>query len=335
MRLLVTGGAGFIGSNFIHYMLSQYSDVQIINFDALTYAGNLENLASIEKEKRYKFFKGDVTSSADIKSVFKSQAFDAVVHFAAESHVDRSLHLGSDTFILTNILGTQRLLDACREFSTPRFLHVSTDEVYGTLGRDGCFTENTPLQPNNPYAATKAASDFMVRAAMKSHGLNVVITRCSNNFGPYQFPEKLIPLMIANAVEDKPLPVYGDGMQVRDWIYVRDHCRGVDTVLRHGKKGEIYNIGGLHDIPNLEVVRMLLKLLKKPESLIQYVNDRPGHDRRYAMDTTKIKKELGWEPEYAFETALRQTVDWYLANRSWWERVRSGVYKDYYRKMYG
>ncbi len=335
MRLLVTGGAGFIGSNFIHYMLSQYSDVQIINFDALTYAGNLENLASIEKEKRYKFFKGDVTSSADIKSVFKSQAFDAVVHFAAESHVDRSLHLGSDTFILTNILGTQRLLDACREFSIPRFLHVSTDEVYGTLGRDGCFTENTPLQPNNPYAATKAASDFMVRAAMKSHGLNVVITRCSNNFGPYQFPEKLIPLMIANAVEDKPLPVYGDGMQVRDWIYVRDHCRGVDTVLRHGKKGEIYNIGGLHDIPNLEVVRMLLKLLKKPESLIQYVNDRPGHDRRYAMDTTKIKKELGWEPEYAFETALRQTVDWYLANRSWWERVRSGVYKDYYRKMYG
>ena len=335
MRLLVTGGAGFIGSNFIHYMLSQYSDVQIINFDALTYAGNLENLASIEKEKRYKFFKSDVTSSADIQSVFKSQAFDAVVHFAAESHVDRSLHLGSDTFILTNILGTQLLLDACREFSIPRFLHVSTDEVYGTLGRDGCFTENTPLQPNNPYAATKAASDFMARAAMKSHGLNVVITRCSNNFGPYQFPEKLIPLMIANAIEDKPLPVYGDGMQVRDWIYVRDHCRGVDVVLRQGKKGEIYNIGGLHDIPNLEVVRMLLKLLKKPESLIQYVNDRPGHDRRYAMDTTKIKKELGWEPEYAFETALRQTVDWYLANRSWWERVRSGVYKDYYRKMYG
>jgi dTDP-glucose 4,6-dehydratase len=335
MKLLVTGGAGFIGSNFIHFMLSRYPDVQIVNFDALTYAGNLENLAAVEKEKRYRFFKGDVTSSDDIRSAFKSLAFDAVVHFAAESHVDRSLHLGPDKFILTNILGTQRLLDACREFSVPRFLHVSTDEVYGSLGRDGRFTENTPLQPNNPYAATKAASDFMVRAAIKSHGLNAVITRCSNNFGPYQFPEKLIPLMIANAIEDKPLPVYGDGMQVRDWIYVRDHCRGVDTVLRHGKQGEIYNIGGAHDIPNLEVVRMLLKLLKKPESLIQYVNDRPGHDRRYAMDTSKIKKELGWEAEYDFETALRQTVEWYLGNRSWWERVRSGAYQDYYRKMYG
>lgn len=335
MKLLVTGGAGFIGSNFIHYMLSQYAQAQIVNFDALTYAGNLENLTSIEKEKRYRFFKGDITLREDIQTVFKSQSFDAVVHFAAESHVDRSLHLGPDTFILANILGTQRLLDACREFSVPRFVHVSTDEVYGSLGSEGRFSETTPVQPNNPYAATKAAADFMVRAAVKSHGLNAVITRCSNNFGPYQFPEKLIPLMIANAMEDKPLPVYGDGLQVRDWIYVRDHCRGVDVVLRRGKPGEIYNIGGLHDVPNLEVIRLLLKLLNKPESLIQYVNDRPGHDRRYAMDTAKIKNELGWEPEFDFETALRQTVDWYLANRSWWERVRSGAYQDYYRKMYG
>lgn len=335
MKLLVTGGAGFIGSNFIHYMLAQYPDVQIMNFDALTYAGNLENLASIEKEKRYRFSKGDITSLEDIRIAFKSESFDAVVHFAAESHVDRSLHLGPDNFILTNILGTQRLLDACREYSAPRFVHVSTDEVYGSLERTGRFSEKTPLQPNNPYAATKAASDFMVRAAIKSHGLNAVITRCSNNFGPYQFPEKLIPLMIANAIEDKPLPVYGDGLQVRDWIYVRDHCRGVDAVLRNGKPGEIYNIGGSHDIPNLEVIRMLLKSLNKPESLIQHVNDRPGHDRRYAMDTTKIATELGWKPEFDFETALRKTVDWYLANRSWWERVRSGAYQDYYRRIYG
>ena len=335
MKLLVTGGAGFIGSNFIHYMLGRYPDVQVVNFDALTYAGNLENLASIEQEKRYKFFKGDITSPEDIRTVFKSQALDAVVHFAAESHVDRSLHLGPDTFILTNILGTQRLLDACREYSVPRFAHVSTDEVYGSLEQVGRFSEETPLQPNNPYAATKAASDFMVRAAIKSHGLNAVITRCSNNFGPYQFPEKLIPLMITNAIEDKPLPVYGDGLQVRDWIYVLDHCRGVDFVLRQGKPGEIYNIGGRHDVPNLEVIRMLLKLLNKPESLIQYVNDRPGHDRRYAMDTTKIENELGWQPEFDFETALRLTVEWYLANRSWWERVRSGAYQDYYRKIYG
>ena len=257
------------------------------------------------------------------------------MHFAAESHVDRSLHLGPDVFIMTNILGTQRLLDACRAHSVPRFLHVSTDEVYGSLGREGRFTESTPLQPNNPYAATKAASDLMVRAAVKSHGLDAVITRCSNNFGPYQFPEKLIPLMIANAVEGKPLPVYGDGMQVRDWIFVSDHCRGVDAVLRRGRAGEVYNIGGSHDVPNLELVRLILKMLGKPESMIKYVKDRPGHDRRYAMDTAKIKSELGWGPQLDFETGLRRTVDWYLANRAWWERVRSGAYQEYYRRMYG
>jgi len=334
MKLLVTGGAGFIGSNFIHYMLGKYSGVQIVNFDALTYAGNLENLASVEKDGRYSFFKGDIASRENVRAVFKSQSFDAVVHFAAESHVDRSL-LDPEPFILTNILGTQRLLDACRESAVPRFVHVSTDEVYGSLGREGSFTEETPVQPNSPYAASKASSDFMVRAAVKSHGLNAVITRCSNNFGPYQFPEKLIPLMIANAMEDKPLPVYGDGLYVRDWIYVLDHCRGVDVVLRKGKSGEIYNIGGLHDVPNIEVIRMLLKLLDKPESLIQYVNDRPGHDRRYAMDTTKIREELGWKPEFDFGTALGQTVDWYRSSRSWLEGVRSGAYQDYYRKMYG
>ena len=335
MKILVTGGAGFIGSNFIHFMLAQYPDVQIVNLDALTYAGNLENLAPVEKDGRYRFVKGDVASADDLRGVFQAQAFDAVVHFAAESHVDRSLHLGPDVFIMTNILGTQRLLDACRAHSVPRFLHVSTDEVYGSLGREGRFTESTPLQPNNPYAATKAASDLMVRAAVKSHGLDAVITRCSNNFGPYQFPEKLIPLMIANAVEGKPLPVYGDGMQVRDWIFVSDHCRGVDAVLRRGRAGEVYNIGGSHDVPNLEVVRLILKMLGKPESMIKYVKDRPGHDRRYAMDTAKIKSELGWGPQLDFETGLRRTVDWYLANRAWWERVRSGAYQEYYRRMYG
>lgn len=335
MKLLITGGAGFIGSNFIHYLLGKYPDVQILNFDALTYAGNLESLSAVENDKRYRFFKGDITSMEDVHNAFKSQAFDAVAHFAAETHVDRSIHLDAVPFILTNIVGTQRLLDACREFSVPRFLHVSTDEVYGSLGHEGCFTEKTPLQPNNPYAATKASSDLMVRAAVKSHGLNAVITRCSNNFGPYQFPEKLIPLMIANALEDKPLPVYGDGQQMRDWIYVLDHCRGVDVVLQKGKPGEVYNIGGLHDVPNLQVIRMLLKLLNKPESLIQFVNDRPGHDRRYAMDTEKIKTGLGWEPEFGFESALRLTVDWYLANRSWLTRVRSGAYQEYYRKIYG
>lgn len=334
MRILVTGGAGFIGSNFIHYMLQEHADIQIVNFDALTYAGNLENLAPVEKDSRYRFFKGDIASPEDIQAAFKAQAFDAVVHFAAETHVDRSIHLDVQPFITTNVSGTQRLLDACRGYSVPRFVHVSTDEVYGSLENGGRFSEETPLQPNNPYAATKAASDCLVRSAVKSHGLNAVITRCSNNFGPYQFPEKLIPLMIANAMEDKPLPVYGDGLQVRDWIYVRDHCRGVDLVLRKGRPSEVYNIGGRHDVPNLEVIRLLLKLLNKPETLIKYVNDRPGHDRRYAMDTAKIETELGWRPAFSFEQALRLTVDWYLANRTWWERVRNGDYQNYYRQVY-
>ncbi|MBI3986984.1 MAG: dTDP-glucose 4,6-dehydratase [Lentisphaerae bacterium] len=334
MKLFVTGGAGFIGSNFVHYMLDADPAVEIVNFDALTYAGNLENLAAVEKHPRYTFIKGDISQLADVKTVFEARKFDAIVNFAAESHVDRSLHFGAGEFIETNILGTQILLDAARYYKTPRYLQVSTDEVYGSLGQQGKFTEASPVQPNNPYAATKAGADFMVRAAHKSYGLDTVITRCSNNFGPRQFPEKLIPLMIANALENKPLPVYGDGRHVRDWIYVLDHCQGIDTVLRKGKPGEIYNLGGLHDVPNIDVVRLILKYLNKPESLIQYVKDRPGHDRRYAIDTSKIQGELGWKPRLVFEDALRSTVEWYLANRPWWERIRSGEYQKYYATLY-
>jgi dTDP-glucose 4,6-dehydratase len=335
MRILVTGGAGFIGSNFVRHMLTGSADVEIVNMDALTYAGNLENLADIEGDARYSFFKGDITSADDVAAVFEKHKPDAIVHFAAESHVDRSIHLGPEAFIHTNILGTQRLLDACRKYRTGRFVHVSTDEVYGSLGPEGRFSEDSPIQPNNPYAASKAGSDFMVHAAWHSHGLDAVITRCSNNFGPYQFPEKLIPLMISNALEDKPLPVYGDGMQVRDWIYVMDHCRGVELALRKGKAGRVYNIGGLHDVPNLEVIKLILGVLGKSESLIKFVKDRPGHDRRYAIDSSRSRNELGWIPKHDFETALRATVDWYLANRQWWERIRSGEYRNYYQTMYG
>lgn len=334
MILLVTGGAGFIGSNFIHHILATYPGDQIVNLDALTYAGNLENLAAVEKNPRYAFIKADITDMEQVKTVFQTHKFDAVVHFAAESHVDRSIHLGPEAFIRTNILGTQFLINAAIEHRVPRFLQVSTDEVYGSIEGEGRFTELTPIQPNNPYAATKAGSDFMVRAAFKAHGLNAVITRCSNNFGPYQFPEKLIPLMIANALEDKPLPVYGDGMQVRDWIFVLDHCRAVDLVLRKGQAGEVYNIGAMHDVPNLDVVRLILKHLKKPESLIKFVKDRPGHDRRYAIDACKMHEELGWKPAYSFDQALNTTIDWYLANRPWWERIRSGEYKNYYQHLY-
>mgnify|MGYP001592993494 FL=1 len=335
MKLLVTGGAGFIGSNFVRHMLATHRDVEIVNFDALTYAGNLENLAGLEKNKRYAFVKGDVSDAADVRKAVRKHAPDAVAHFAAESHVDRSIHLGADTFIRTNILGTQVLINAAREFGVKRFLQVSTDEVYGSLGPEGRFTEDSPIQPNNPYAATKAGADFLVRAAHKSHGLDAVITRCSNNFGPYQFPEKLIPLMIANALENKPLPVYGDGRHVRDWIYVLDHCSAIDAVLRKAAPGSVYNIGGGHDVPNIEIVQAILEILGKPDSLIRYVEDRPGHDRRYAMDSSKIRKDLGWKPKHTFEAALRKTVDWYLGNRAWWENIRSGDYVKYYRNLYG
>lgn len=334
MKILVTGGAGFIGSNFVRYMLGEYPDAETVNLDVLTYAGNLENLAGLEDDARYTFAKGDIASAGDVAGVFEQHEFDAVVNFAAETHVDRSL-LSVDEFIRANIHGVQNLLDNSRKHNVGRFLQVSTDEVYGSLGESGKFTEESPVEPNNPYAATKAGADFLVRAAHKSHGLDVVITRCSNNFGPYQFPEKLIPLMVANALEDKDLPVYGDGMHVRDWIYVVDHCSAIDTVLRKGEAGKIYNIGSDHDVPNLEIVKTILSKLEKPESLIKHVEDRPGHDRRYAMDAGRIRRELGWEPGHTFVDAMQETIDWYLANAEWLASVRSGEYREYYEKMYG
>jgi dTDP-glucose 4,6-dehydratase len=334
MKLFVTGGAGFIGSNFVRHMLAAHSDVHIVNFDALTYAGNLENLSDVEKDPRYVFVRGDISRVDDVRAVFSKYPFDAIVNFAAESHVDRSLHLGAEQFIHTNVLGTQILLDASREYKVKRFVQISTDEVYGSLGSEGRFSETTPIAPNNPYSATKASSDFLVRAACHSHGVDAVITRCSNNFGPFQFPEKLIPLMIANALEDKPLPVYGDGMHVRDWIFVLDHCSAIDAVLHKGKTGEVYNIGSMNDVPNLHVVKQILATLKKPESLIKFVKDRPGHDRRYAMDAIKIQKELGWKPAHNFDDGLKLTIDWYLGHKPWLDRVRSGEYSKYYTKLY-
>lgn len=334
MKLLVTGGAGFIGSNFVRYMLESHTDVEIVNVDALTYAGNLENLADLVEDERYIFVKGDIADAEAMGALFREHGFDAVLNFAAESHVDRSLHFGMEAFIRTNVLGTQILLEAMRAEEVPRYVQISTDEVYGSLGAEGRFTEDTPLAPNNPYSATKAAADFLVRAATHSHGIDAVTTRCSNNYGPYQFPEKLIPLMIANALEDKPLPVYGDGMHVRDWIFVRDHCSAIDAVLRNGQTAEVYNIGGMYDVPNLEIVKLILKHLGKPETLIQYVKDRPGHDRRYAMDNTRIREQLGWEPAYTFEQGLKETIDWYLSHGPWLEHVRSGQYRSYYETLY-
>ncbi len=334
MKVLITGGAGFIGSNYVHYLLEHDPEVEIVNFDALTYAGNLENLRDVEADPRYTFARGDIGNAADVDQVFADHNFDAVLNFAAESHVDRSLHHGVGEFIRTNVLGTQHLLDAARAQGVGRFVHISTDEVYGSLGAQGEFSEASPIQPNNPYAATKASSDFLVRAAQRSYGLDAVITRCSNNYGPFQFPEKLIPLMIGNALEDKPLPVYGDGLHVRDWIYVEDHCSAIDRVLRDGRTGEAYNIGSMNDVPNIHVVKELLKHLGKPESLITYVKDRPGHDRRYAMDATRMRDELGWEPAYTFEVGLAKTIDWYLAHRDWLDNIRSGAYSTYYETMY-
>ncbi len=335
MKILVTGGAGFIGSNFVHHLLAAEPEVAVVNLDALTYAGNLENLADLERNPRHIFVRGDIAEAADVKALFEAHRFDAVVNFAAESHVDRSLHVGADTFIRTNVSGVQVLLDACRGHAVPRFLQVSTDEVYGSLGPTGQFTEETPLQPNNPYAATKAGADCLVRAAHHSHKLNAVITRCSNNYGPYQFPEKLIPLMITNALADQPLPVYGDGLNVRDWIYVEDHAAAIALVLRDAAPGSVYNIGGGHDVPNIDIVTGILDILGKPRSLIRYVADRPGHDRRYAMDAARLRHDLGWAPAHTFAQGLERTVAWYLDNRPWWERIRSGAYRGYYEQMYG
>jgi len=335
--VLVTGGAGFIGSNFVHLLVGERPGWRVVNLDALTYAGNLENLRSVEGSPRYAFVHGDITRPEDVDRAFEAcgeGAPVAVVHFAAESHVDRSIQSGLP-FVMTNVVGTQVLLDASRARGVDRFVHVSTDEVYGSLGKTGLFTEETPLAPNSPYSATKTASDLLVRAAHHTHGFPALITRCSNNYGPYQFPEKLIPLMIANASEGKELPVYGDGMNVRDWLYVVDHCEAILTVLERGRPGEVYNIGGNNEYPNIEIVRTILRHLGQPETLIRFVKDRPGHDRRYAIDAGKIRRDLGWSPRYTFERALPETIAWYQAQAQWLQRVRSGAYRDYYRRQYG
>ncbi len=333
MKLLVTGGAGFIGSNLLYHLHEKYPDYALINVDKLTYAGNLENLKGLEGKKGYSFVKADITDRVALEPLFQ-EGLDGVIHLAAESHVDRSI-TDPDVFVNTNVLGTQVLLDLARRYKVPRYLQVSTDEVYGSLGPEGYFTEDTPLAPNSPYSASKTGADLLVRAAFHTFGQPVLITRCSNNYGPYQFPEKLIPLIISNALEGKQLPVYGDGLNVRDWLHVKDHCRGIDAVFHNGICGEVYNIGGHNEHSNIEIVKLILKTLGKPESLIQYVKDRPGHDRRYAIDATKIKNALGWEPSITFEVGIQDTIKWYLENHSWWERIKSGEYQHYYGEMYG
>ena len=333
MNLLVTGGAGFIGANYVRMLLERGGD-RVVNLDLLTYAGNLENLAGCEDRPDYRFVRGDVRDRALLDRLLAEERIEAVVHFAAESHVDRSIDDPRE-FLDSNILGTQTLLESARRAGVARFLQVSTDEVYGSLGPTGLFTEESPLAPNSPYAASKAAADLVCRAYHHTYGFPVLVTRCSNNYGPYQFPEKLIPLMIANALEGRPLPVYGDGRNVRDWLYVRDHCEAVDAVLRRGRPGEVYNVGGNNEMQNIQIVRLLLELLGLDESRITFVKDRPGHDRRYAIDATRIRDELGWAPRHRFREGIRATVDWYLANRAWWEKVRSGAYREYYDRLYG
>jgi len=331
MHILVTGGCGFIGSNFIRYMLSAYPHV-VTNIDKLTYAGNLENLKGLEREPHYRFIKGDIANSADVENAF-SEHIDIVVNFAAESHVDRSI-LDPEAFIRTNINGTYLLLEAARKKGIKKFMQVSTDEVYGSLPVSGKFTEGTPLAPNSPYSASKASADLLVTAYFKTFGVPTVITRCSNNYGPYQFPEKLIPLLITNALQDLELPVYGDGLNVRDWIHVEDHCEAIALVLEKGEPGNVYNVGADNEQANIEIVKLILDILKKPHSLIKYVKDRPGHDRRYAIDNTKIRTRLGFQPRRDFKTGLDETVRWYLENRAWWESIRSGDYLKYYETMY-
>lgn len=334
MRILVTGGAGFIGANFIIYWLKNHPDDEIINFDKLTYAGNLENLAAVDKNPRYRFIQGDICAVDAVTSAM--QGIDTVVHFAAESHVDRSI-LEAAPFVMTNVVGTQVLLDAALKANVKRFHHVSTDEVFGALSLETLdkFNEATPYNPRSPYSASKAGSDHLVRAYYHTFGLPVTITNCSNNYGPYQFPEKLIPLAITNILEGKKVPVYGDGKYVRDWLYVDDHCEAIDAVLQNGTVGETYCVGGVtEDINNLDIIRLILKIMNKDESSIEYVTDRPGHDRRYAVDWSKIKRELGWKPKNDFNTWLTHTVHWYQENESWWRRVKSGAYKTYYEKQY-
>ena len=333
MNLLVTGGAGFIGSEYVRLVRRTRPDDLVVNVDVLTYAGNLENLRDLEGDARHAFVRADIRDGAAMLETMKRHAIDAVVNFAAESHVDRSI-MSAEPFLDTNVVGTLRLLEAARAAGVKPFLQVSTEEVYGSLGPTGAFVESTPLSPRSPYSASKTAADHFVMAFHHTHGMDTVITRCSNNYGPYQFPEKLIPLMILNAFDSHPLPVYGDGMQVRDWIHVEDHCEAIDLVLRGGRTGEVYNIGAENERPNLEVVRAILRLAGRDESLIRHVPDRPGHDRRYAMDSSKIRHDLGWRPRHVFEAGLEQTVAWYRGNGTWTEGVRSGAYRDYYDRQY-
>lgn len=332
-RILVTGGAGFIGSNFINYILTNRDDIFIVNLDKLTYAGNLQNLKSVEKNPNYVFVKGDIVNDELVSYLFLKYEFTHVINFAAESHVDRSI-LGSEIFFRTNVLGTNVLLENAKRFGVEKFIQISTDEVYGSLGPEGLFEETTPLQPNSPYAASKAAADMMALAFHHTYHLPVVITRCSNNYGPYQFPEKLIPLMIINSLNNKKLPVYGDGLNVRDWIYVIDHNKAVELVMEKGEIGQVYNVGASTEKPNIEIVKLILKTLGKPESMIQYVTDRPGHDKRYAINSSKIKNHLGWQPDHTFETAIQETIDWYLKNEKWWNEIISGDYQNYYKLQY-
>lgn len=337
MKLLVTGGAGFIGGNFVHHMVNQYPMYQIVNLDLLTYAGNLETLKPVEDKPNYHFVKGDIADEPFIMELFEKEKFDVVVNFAAESHVDRSI-TDPGIFVRTNVMGTRVLLDASRKFGVKRYHQVSTDEVYGDLPLDRpdlFFTEETPIHTSSPYSSSKASADLFVLAYHRTYGLPVTISRCSNNYGPYHFPEKLIPLIISRALADEELPVYGKGENVRDWLHVSDHCQAIDLIIHKGRVGEIYNVGGHNERSNLEVVKTILHALGKPESLIRFVTDRPGHDMRYAIDPSKLEKELGWKPKYTFDTGIRQTIEWYLNNREWWEHIISGEYANYFDQMYG
>lgn len=336
MKILVTGGAGFIGGNFVHHMVNKYPDDMIVNLDLLTYAGNLETCKPVEGKPNYKFVKGDIADRKFIFDLFEKEKFDIVVNFAAESHVDRSIE-DPGIFVQTNVLGTTTLLDASKEFGVKRYHQVSTDEVYGDLPLDRpdlFFTESTPLHTSSPYSSSKASADLFVMAYYRTFGLPVTISRCSNNYGPYHFPEKLIPLMISRALADEELPVYGNGANVRDWLHVSDHCQAIDLIIHEGKVGEVYNVGGHNERTNLEVVQTILKALNKPESLIKYVKDRPGHDMRYAIDPEKLETELGWKPQYTFDTGIKQTIQWYLDNEEWWKNIISGEYRNYFSEMY-
>jgi len=333
MNILITGGCGFIGSNLVRHLRAERPDWTVVNLDLLTYAGNLENLADLEADRQHVFVRGAIEDRGLVESLLEQHRIDGVLHLAAESHVDRSI-LGPELFVRTNVLGTQILLEACHRKKISRFVMVSTDEVYGSLGPTGAFTETSPLQPSSPYSASKAAADLLALAFHHTFKLDVVVTRCSNNFGPYQFPEKLIPLMVVNALHDEALPVYGDGGNVRDWLHVEDHCRALLAVLERGRAGEVYNIGGGVEQTNLDLVKMLLGTLGKPESLIRFVQDRPGHDRRYAIDPGKIRRELGWMPQRTFEQGLEATVRWYVDHPEWWKHVKSGAYRQYYETQY-